>query len=639
MARAVFYLSGDEPDEEPNPKRREPPPWWTLMIGAMLIGALFVGLTSQSPRISAEAQRFKDLSSFLDSQLATNRTTTYGAPLRPWQRDTSREYHLSRLGLWDPDQPATTREYWLEVSDIMGAPDGVVKRMTVINGSYPGPLIEANEGDQLVVHVHNNGSQPTTIHFHGMFHRGTNAMDGVPGVTQCGIGPGQSFTYNFSLAGQYGTYWYHSHTSVQYLDGVLGPLVIHSKEDSKYQYDEELVIMITDLYHDRAEDVLHNRYMTPGMEKSPEPVPDAGLIQGRRRIDCSKIGGNRVCLQEESQDALIPVLENKVYRLRLISAGGFSEFDFSIDDHNLTVIEAEGTNVEPFEIEVVRLANAQRYSVLANFSKPREDADGYWLRATMNTNCYEEENPVLSTDLKAVLSYPSLTEATIQNKGIVPREPSSDKSRQLDGSVSCIELDSTLLHPDPPMKVPDATMFIPVDVSVQIKAKQLTWAYLNTTSYKEAIVPTLSKLYDAEYQSQVISDPSYNPAWADKEIVVPIMQEGQVIDFLINNYDDGGHPFHLHGHKFWVLAWGSGYYEPGKTEINVDNPIYRDTVQVKGFGWALVRFVADNPGIWLFHCHILWHAATGMAMQFNILPQQVLNSQALSAEWHRLCSS
>jgi FtsP/CotA-like multicopper oxidase with cupredoxin domain len=89
------------------------------------------------------------------------------------------------------------------------------------------------------------------------------------------------------------------------------------------------------------------------------------------------------------------------------------------------------------------------------------------------------------------------------------------------------------------------------------------------------------------------------------------------IDILIQNFDDGNHPFHLHGYKFWVLAQGHGYPPPTlHQDLNVTNPLRRDTASVEAFGWMLVRFVADNPGVWAFHCHIGWHTEAGLMMVF-----------------------
>jgi FtsP/CotA-like multicopper oxidase with cupredoxin domain len=94
---------------------------------------------------------------------------------------------------------------------------GVLRQMLVINGQFPGPLIEVNQGDRVLVNVTNNLSNASTIHWHGLYQNGTNWMDGTSGITQCPIPPGKSFLYNFTVENQYGTFWYHSHASTQYM--------------------------------------------------------------------------------------------------------------------------------------------------------------------------------------------------------------------------------------------------------------------------------------------------------------------------------------------------------------------------------------------------------------------------------------
>lgn len=125
-----------------------------------------------------------------------------------------------------PTQPAT-REYIFNISRGVGDPDGVRKLMILVNGQSPGPVIEANIGDKIRVIVHNSMLyDETTIHWHGIDQRNSVWMDGVHTVTQCGIPPGKSFTYEFDVPDQRGSFWYHAHVSVQYTDGLYGPLVI-----------------------------------------------------------------------------------------------------------------------------------------------------------------------------------------------------------------------------------------------------------------------------------------------------------------------------------------------------------------------------------------------------------------------------
>lgn len=124
---------------------------------------------------------------------------------------------------------ATIRSYVFNITRGLAAPDGYNKSMILVNGQTPGPLIEANVGDTIRVKVNNLMlDESTTIHWHGIDQRDTVWMDGVFGITQCGIPPGETFTYQFDIIDQRGTFWYHSHLSLQNTDGLYGPMVMFS---------------------------------------------------------------------------------------------------------------------------------------------------------------------------------------------------------------------------------------------------------------------------------------------------------------------------------------------------------------------------------------------------------------------------
>lgn len=127
------------------------------------------------------------------------------------------------------------REFTLSITQGLASPDGYQKPMILINGQFPGPLIEANSGDIIRVNVNNlMANWSIAVHWHGLDQKNSVEMDGVAGITQCGIPPYQNFTYEFSTEGQRGSFWYHSHLSTQYTDGMLGPLVSDAFHDVQY---------------------------------------------------------------------------------------------------------------------------------------------------------------------------------------------------------------------------------------------------------------------------------------------------------------------------------------------------------------------------------------------------------------------
>lgn len=145
-----------------------------------------------------------------------------------------------------PDTGKTCSANWVITNTTLNY-DGIDRLALAINGQVPGPLLECNWGDTIQVTVTNKmQDNATTIHWHGMIQKGTNDQDGVPGVTECAVSPGETRTYTFK-ANQYGTGWYHSHVLTQYGDGIRGPMVIHGPATANYDIDAGTV-MIDDLF-------------------------------------------------------------------------------------------------------------------------------------------------------------------------------------------------------------------------------------------------------------------------------------------------------------------------------------------------------------------------------------------------------
>lgn len=162
--------------------------------------------------------------------------------------------------------PKTIVQSW-NITSESRSPDGVEKQVYLINGQFPGPLIECRSGDHLIIHVTNGLSslreEGISIHWHGLSMRSANAMDGASSFTQCGILPGKSFTYDFVIdADQSGTFWYHAHSAVQRGDGMYGGLVVHkpvlykATDVENSGYKEEVLLLIGDWYHRNATEVL-----------------------------------------------------------------------------------------------------------------------------------------------------------------------------------------------------------------------------------------------------------------------------------------------------------------------------------------------------------------------------------------------
>ncbi|KAI0770810.1 Fet3 protein [Irpex lacteus] len=406
-----------------------------------------------------------------------------------------------------------------------------------------------------------------TIHHHGMFFNSTSWMDGAQGVSQCGVPKGQSWDYlvPVSTSNQTGTYWWHSHANGQYVDGLRSGVVIHPEKE-KHQYDEEFTIIFGDWYHDEHS-VLLKQFISVANPGGAEPVPDSAVLyfaQGDKYlppIDGTSSGvASGVGFNE---NATLPFEAGKTYRLRIINTAAFAQFYFWIDGHDMRIIEADGVDTEESPIDLLAVTVAQRYSILVT---ARNDTSQNWaIHANMDTDMFDTIPDGLN---------PNVTTSITYNKSA------------------------------------------PITDLGEIGIDDLTTAMFNQKTYNMPLVPT------------VFSALTLGPNATTAEAYGPysfVLDHLEVIDLVVQNGDAGKHPFHLHGHQFQLVQRSTDYtsddpeLNPPINETRV-NPMRRDTVQVPSGEGVTLRFVADNPGAWIFHCHIEWHLQAGLAVTFVEAP-------------------
>jgi hypothetical protein len=239
---------------------------------------------------------------------------------------------------YDASWPNTGRvvRYFLEVKNATLSPDGTLKQMIVVNGQYPGPTIEANWGDTLELTVKNSlDYNGTSMHWHGFRQFGSNTQDGVNGITECPLAPGDIKTYKFQ-ATQYGTTWYHSHFSAQYGDGVAGPVVIHGPTSADYDIDLGHV-QITEFYNGTA-------YQEAWYaERFGPPVASNYLINGKNVKPDGSAGAR----------ATFNFTPGKKHLLRLINTSVDNHFKFTIDGHTMTVISTDFVPISPYTTDIL----------------------------------------------------------------------------------------------------------------------------------------------------------------------------------------------------------------------------------------------------------------------------------------------
>ncbi|TFK35168.1 laccase [Crucibulum laeve] len=502
---------------------------------------------------------------------------------------------IAALGLL-PTAFAATQNFDLVINNAVISPDGFSRSAVLANGTFPGPVFAVNKGDSVVIPTHNQLVDPgmrrsTSIHWHGFFQSRTSAMDGPSFVNQCPIPPNTTFTYQFDTAGQTGNFWYHSHLSTQYCDGLRGAFVVYDPDDPlKDMYDVDdasTIITLADWYH-----VLAPAGQETFFETGTVPIPDSGLINGKGRF----VGGPAVPF------AVVNVEQGKRYRLRVFAISCRPFFTFSIDGHNMTFIEADGIEHDPVTVQNVDVYAAQRVSMVLNANQP---VNNYWIRAPP-TGGSPAGNPNFD---------PNLTLAILRYKGAPDAEPTTQ-------AVNGTKLLDEQMHPIA-SENPGELGSGPADVHITLNISQPNPPFfdINGISYLSPSVPVLLQLLSGAKKPQDLL-PSEQ---------VFILPKNKLIEVTIPG--TGAHPFHLHGHAFDVTL-------PSNANVsNFVNPLRRDVYPING-GNTTFRFFSGNPGAWFLHCHIDWHLEAGLAIVFAEAPEDNVSgpqAQITPQDWESLC--
>lgn len=557
--------------------------------------------------------------------------------------------------------------------------DGSEQRnIILINGQFPGPTLEVMEGAEVAIRVINKlEKEALAIHWHGIHMRNNVWMDGVPFVTQCPIFPRQSFTYRF-IADPPGTHWYHSHNELQRMDGLFGAMIIHrSKERDLMPYFSMVIndwfpvpsteIQLLDPFSSTNTGTgksLFNPIDLKGASFDGVKVSSmdywSGLINGRGRK-----GNNTAPL------TVFTAIQGKRHQAHIVSASGEFAYRVSIDEHELTVIESDGHPVEATKFESVIVFPGERYVVEfeANLNPGR-----YWIRASSLRMGYGYKNPQpdgVVWDAKAILQY----EGTSDNIG----DPKSHRKNCTSETgckilncawpayrhdqfpnmqcvdVSELRLDSSRYHGNEgdvllDNKNADVELFLnlvfPIGSSINSRRMIMPSAPLFQDPSTWGLVPCSR---DCEKNGCRCSNIVNLPA--NKTVQLVLMSDifgGLQAGTNFGSKGKAHHPMHLHGNSFRVLKigypvvdnitgkilggsediacdwrkdktcshpyWVSG----GAPGLNFDNPPSKDTVIVPAMGYTVVRFQTNNPGYWLFHCHVMLHHFEGMMLLFNV---------------------
>ncbi|MCH8101239.1 MAG: copper resistance system multicopper oxidase [Proteobacteria bacterium] len=484
---------------------------------------------------------------------------------------------------------------------------------TGINGTVPGPLVRLKEGQRAILNVSNALEEKTSIHWHGLIL--PTDMDGVPGLSFDGISPGATYHYDFEVR-QNGTYWYHSHSGLQEQTGVYGPLIIDPADEDPVAYDREFVVMLSDwtfadpwtlLSNLKSADDYYNQnrwtakdFRRVAKERGfGKAAADDAMWAAMRmsRTDIADVSAATYTYLLNGRDAAqnwTGVFKpGERVRLRFINGSAMTYFNVRLPGLAMSVVQADGQNIEPFDVDEFQIGVAETYDVIVTpedraytLMAESMDRSGY-VRGTLTSQ------PGLTAEVPALREPPLLTMADMgMDHGSMAghghkMKPIEHNHRKGPGVANLVEMPmSRLKHPG-------------------IGLESTGHRVLRYSDLK-----SLDKNQDSRQPERTLeihlTGNMHRYMWSFdglkfSEVKAPIQfQYGERLRLILVNDTMMAHPIHLHG-MFVELVNGNGSRNPRK-----------HTVTVKPAERLMVDITASEPGLWAFHCHLLLHMTAGM---------------------------
>ncbi len=531
----------------------------------------------------------------------------------------------SAWALTSPDQPTVLggSDFTLDIADTPVNVTGATRLATTVNGGVPGPVLRCKEGSVLTLRVTNGLKVPTSIHWHGIVL--PYEMDGVPGISFDGIAPGETFVYRFALK-QSGTYWYHSHSRFQEQTGLYGALIIDPIKPDRHAANRDYVVLLSDWSDEDPERIYarlkkHSDYYNRAMPTAPDFVRDvreqgigkalaARKMWNVMRMNPTDFSDVSAYTYTYLMNGAAPAANwtglfrpGEKIRLRFINGSSMTLFDVRIPGLKMTVIAADGQDVEPVSIDEFRIAVAETYDVIVEPQEDRAytlfaqsiDRSGY-ARGTLAPRpgmqaAVPEVDRIVQLGMRDMMGAMAMTGST-DHHGMAGMSM---------GSASAVHHARTEYGPGVDMHVdmPRTNLDDP-GVGLRDNGRRvLTYADLHTVDGSiDAREP------DREIELHLTGNME-RYMWSFDGVkfsdAAPVhFRQGERLRVVLVNDTMMNHPIHLHG--MWSeLENPRGQFQVRKHTINVQ-PAQRIAYAV----------TADAPGRWAYHCHMLYHMEAGM---------------------------
>ena len=545
-------------------------------------------------------------------------------------------------------------EYGLTVDRVKIDTGDFVKEGIGYNGASPGPVMRFKEGENVRINVTNNLDEMTSIHWHGLIL--SFDQDGVPGISFPGIKPGETFTYEFPIQ-QAGTYWFHSHSGFQEPDGAYGAIVIEPEGREPFRYDREYVVQLTDKHPHSGDRIMRNlKMMSDYYNREQQTVGEFfsdvsknGLMNtvsdrmawgGMRmmKADVEDIHGFTGLINGKgpSQNWTGIFEPGERIRLRFINSSAMTYFDIRIPGLDMTVVQADGNNVQPVSVDEFRIGVAETYDVIV---RPKDEQAYTIFAESMGRSGYARATLAPEEGMEAAV--PQLREAarlTMADMGGMPGMDHGSMAGMDHGNMDMGSSEGVSGMDHSNMGSMDHSNMKGMDHSNMKGMDHSDMSGMDHGSMAmgkggpsdpfyakgSGLVPTAANGGKfLSYSDLKAQDPLYEDREPTREIELRLTGNMERYTWSINGvkYEDADpirlkygervrfkfvnetmmtHPMHLHG--MWsILDVGAGQWNPIKHTVNV-NPgttVYMETE-------------VDEPGQWAFHCHLSYHAAAGM---------------------------
>jgi len=523
-----------------------------------------------------------------------------------------------------------------------------------VNRSIPAPLIELWEEQEARLRVHNQLDEDTSIHWHGLLL--PFQMDGVPGVSFPGIAPGMSFEARFPVR-QSGTYWYHSHSGMQEQIGLAGPLVVHPAEPLRVDIDRDYVIMLSDWTFEDPHRLMA-RLKSLGDYYNVDQRTVGHFIEDVQQRGLTATLGDRLAWNRmrmaptdiaDVTGATYSYLMNGRHpavgweglfrpgeriRLRVINASAMTYFNFRIPGLAMTVVGADGQEVEPVETDEFQLGVAETLDVVV---EPRSDSAYTLMAESMDRSGYALGTLTPRAGMRAVT--PALREPPRRNMSDMGMDhqdmagmshAEANQEAMDHGGTTGMDHGAGGHGAMAPAAEPTVTRHAPGghgpgNISVaemprdrlgergmgleSVEHRVLTYSQLrNVVAMRDRRPPsrTIELHLTGNMERYMWSFDGVK--YSDAEPIDIVL--GERIRLVLVNDTMMEHPIHLHG-MFMELENGQG-----------DRLPFKHTLSVLPASRASLLLTADEPGRWALHCHLLYHMDAGMFRVVRVAPTE-----------------